>query len=486
MPINAYKSIVKGAAIFGGTQAFTIIVNLIRGKFVALFLGPEGMGISSLMTASMNTIQQFSSLGLNLSIIKEISNAKEVGEKAKLLLVISIARTLLRITAIIGALFTILFSRFLSNITFGNDDYRWYFIMLSIAIFFTTMSNGELSILQGYRAIKKLAYASIVGAFTGLFVGVPLYYWMGYDAIVPAMIALSLVNFLFYRNTSRRIFVERIVFKWKENYLLIKKMLLLGMTLMFAALLGTLANYILNTYIGRCGSLNEVGMYQAANSITNQYVGMVFTAMGLDYFPRLAAISQDNSKVKELVNQEIEIVLLFMAPLCCILILLSPLIIKILLTDEFMGIIPLVRWMGLGLFFKAFAFPLGYISFSKGDKKTFFWLEGVLSNLLLLLISIVSYFIWGIIGMGISLCLTYFIWGGVYIFITKRLYELRLNAFIFRLLIILIFFILLTFLSTFLNNSVFSYACMVLSTLLCSLFCLFRLNKRMNFIRFNR
>ena len=304
-----------------------------------------------------------------MSIIKEISNAKEVGEKAKLLLVISIARTLLRITAIIGALFTILFSRFLSNITFGNDDYRWYFIMLSIAIFFTTMSNGELSILQGYRAIKKLAYASIVGAFTGLFVGVPLYYWMGYDAIVPAMIALSLVNFLFYRNTSRRIFVERIVFKWKENYLLIKKMLLLGMTLMFAALLGTLANYILNTYIGRCGSLNEVGMYQAANSITNQYVGMVFTAMGLDYFPRLAAISQDNSKVKELVNQEIEIVLLFMAPLCCILILLSPLIIKILLTDEFMGIIPLVRWMGLGLFFKAFAFPLGYISFSKGDKK---------------------------------------------------------------------------------------------------------------------
>ena len=70
------------------------------------------------------------------------------------------------------------------------------------------MSNGELSILQGYRAIKKLAYASIVGAFTGLFVGVPLYYWMGYYALGPGMIARSLGNCLFYRNTSRRIFVE--------------------------------------------------------------------------------------------------------------------------------------------------------------------------------------------------------------------------------------------------------------------------------------
>ena len=58
---NSYKSIMKGTAIFGGTQFFAILVNLIRGKLVALFLGPEGMGISSLMMSSMNTIQQFSS-----------------------------------------------------------------------------------------------------------------------------------------------------------------------------------------------------------------------------------------------------------------------------------------------------------------------------------------------------------------------------------------------------------------------------------------
>ena len=99
---NSYKSIMKGTAIFGGTQFFAILVNLIRGKLVALFLGPEGMGISSLMMSSMNTIQQFSSLGLNLSIVKEISKAKETGKEEKLLLVISIARALLRITAIIG------------------------------------------------------------------------------------------------------------------------------------------------------------------------------------------------------------------------------------------------------------------------------------------------------------------------------------------------------------------------------------------------
>ena len=36
---NSYKSIMKGTAIFGGTQFFAILVNLIRGKLVAYFLG---------------------------------------------------------------------------------------------------------------------------------------------------------------------------------------------------------------------------------------------------------------------------------------------------------------------------------------------------------------------------------------------------------------------------------------------------------------
>ena len=49
---NSYRSILKGTSIFGGVQIFQIAVNLIRGKFVAMFLGPTGMGISSLFNSS--------------------------------------------------------------------------------------------------------------------------------------------------------------------------------------------------------------------------------------------------------------------------------------------------------------------------------------------------------------------------------------------------------------------------------------------------
>ncbi|MDE5806551.1 MAG: hypothetical protein K2H76_00415, partial [Muribaculaceae bacterium] len=47
---NSYRSILKGISIFGGVKIFEIFINLVRGKFVAMFLGPNGMGLSSIFS----------------------------------------------------------------------------------------------------------------------------------------------------------------------------------------------------------------------------------------------------------------------------------------------------------------------------------------------------------------------------------------------------------------------------------------------------
>ena len=60
---NGYKSILRGTSIFGGVQIFQILVNLIRGKFVALFLGPDGMGAASMFNSASNTLTQLSRSG---------------------------------------------------------------------------------------------------------------------------------------------------------------------------------------------------------------------------------------------------------------------------------------------------------------------------------------------------------------------------------------------------------------------------------------
>lgn len=273
--ISSYRKIVKGTALFGGVQVFNILISLIRGKLIAIILGPEGMGISSLLTSSTNMLQQFSSLGVNYSAVKDISLAKENGDQERLSLVIHVLRRLLHVTSLIGSLLSILFAQQLSLFAFGTIDYKWSFIGLSVMIYFTTLSNGELAILQGSRMLKQLAYSSIIGASLGLIVSVPLYYYYGYDGIVPAMIVLSLITFLFNRSYANKIQFDNSKVEWNTVKTIGRAMVALGVIMLVSSLFATISNYSLNAFISNFGSLKDVGLYQAANSITNQYVGVV-------------------------------------------------------------------------------------------------------------------------------------------------------------------------------------------------------------------
>lgn len=482
MKDNKYRSIAKGSAIFGGTQIYNILIGIIRGKLVAMILGPEGMGISSLLNSASSTIQQFSSFGINLSIVREIAEKKD--DEDRISLIMYTARKLLKFTGLIGALFAILFCTYLSKITFGSTEYKWHFVFLSIMIFFTTLSNGETSILQGFQALKKLAFSSIIGSTTGLLVGVPLYYIFGYNGIVPAMIILSLVTYTFYRyNTQKLINYHEHKYKWEEIKPLAKTILSLGIIMMTASLLGSLCNFILNSFIRKYGGLLDVGYFQAANTITNQYIGIVFTAMSLDYFPRLSAISSDNNKVRKLVNTQSELVILAITPLAIALILFAPLIVKILLTDDFISVIPLIRFFGLGIIFKAISYPLGYISFSKGDKKFFFYMEGVLGNILTLSFNCISFYFYGILGLGISFILSYFAYFVIIKILTGKKYKFQYNRKIIPIITVSILLPSLALVASYINNILFSNVIMGIILIISITYSIYELNKRLSLFK---
>lgn len=102
-----------------------------------------------------------------------------------------------------------------------------------------------------------------------------------------------------------------------------------------------------------------------------QCVAVVFAAMGMEFFPRLTSVAGSREKICLLVNRQVEVVALIAAPIASLMIVFSPLVVRIILSDEFLPAVPLIRWMCIGILFKAIAYPLGYISFAKGDRKTF-------------------------------------------------------------------------------------------------------------------
>ena len=455
---NTYRSILKGTSIFGGVQVFQIGINLIRGKFVAMFLGPTGMGISSLFNTSGQTIQQLAGMGLNLGIVKEVAARKEDDSLGHLL---AVARRMLLFTSLLGALICVVFSMPLSHLTFGNYDYTWQFMLLGAMVFFGIAGQGFLSVLQGLHNVKLVSATTITGSLVGLLVGVPLYYFMGNKGIVPAMVILAFSTLLAaWIGVRKAVKAPKVKFDRALHSPMVRKLMLMGIVLVTSDAIGTGCNYLVNLFIRTFGALENVGLFQAANSVTNQYSGVVFTAMMLDFFPRLSEAAGDNGKVRTIVNRQMEIVSLIACPLICLLILTSPLVISILLTDEFLPILPLMRWLGAGVMIKALMFPLGYIAFAKDNRRLFFWLEGVYGNVMFLVLSCLGYYFFGLIGLGYSLIVDCTLCFLVYYVVNSRLYAYSFSAEAVREGLIAVALAAGCFLSSFFENDALAYGLM--------------------------
>ena len=97
------------------------------------------------------------------------------------------------------------------------------------------------------------------------------------------------------------------------------------------------------------------------------YVGMVFTAIGTDYFPRLSAVIHNEIEWRTIVNQHAELVLIILAIVLVFLVLTAPILIRILLSSEFLA--PARNFIiisALAIPLKGFVWVLGFIFLAQG------------------------------------------------------------------------------------------------------------------------
>lgn len=445
---KAYKSIFKATSLFGGVKVIQIFLNLLRGKIIAILLGPSGVGLNSLFMSPITMISNVTSLGLNFSAVRDIAKANESGNISKLSFIIKIFKKWILATALIGLLSVIVFSKILSSYTFKNSDYTLSFILLSFVVFFGALTAGNASILQGTRNLKSYAMHSLAGSFVALVVSAPLYYFYGIKAIVPALVLSAIITFLYSVYYVSKVKTVQTDVSLIETYKGGKEMLKLGITMMLATSIGSAVHYFINTFISSYGSIADLGFYQAGMNITSQSVGLVFSAMAIDYYPRLAAISEDNNKVRKMANQQGEITMLIAAPVLASVIIFTPLVISILLSSDFLVIIDFIRILSLGMIFKAASYSIGAISFAKGDKKVFFFLEGIYMNASILLFSIIGYRVNGLMGLALGYLLMHFIYFIIINVVTYVKYYFYISRDLAKILLVCILLVIALYLSS--------------------------------------
>lgn len=479
---QSYRQIFRATSIFGGTQVITILISIVKQKFIAILLGPAGMGINGLYNSATSLIQGLTSMGLSSSAVRDVAEANGIGDLTRISRVIIVFRRLIWITGLLGMVVVLILSPYLSKFTFGNYDYTIPFIFLSVTLLLAEISAGQSVVLQGMRKLRHLAKASVLGSFFGLIISIPVYYYFRIEGIVPVIILSSITTLLCTWYFSKKINLEKIQITPKQTLLEGKEMLKMGLVMSLDSILVLGIAYIVRIFIVRIGGTEEVGLYAAGFTIVNGYEGLIFTAMGKDYYPRLAEINKDNTKCKEIINQQAEIAILIITPVLMMVLLVTPVVIKALYSNKFIPITGFMQWAIVGTMFKAVSWAIGYEFIAKRDMKVFA-INEIISNIYMLVLSLAGYYFMGVTGLGVAYTLSYLIHLFQIFIVSKKRYNFAFISSFSKLYTIQLLLLIPCFLLIYLWKSNFVYIPTIMLTIICGIYSFKGLDKRLEIVQ---
>lgn len=439
---SGYKQILKATSIFGGVQFLNILVAIGRSKVFAIFLGPSGMGVFGLYSSALQLVTNVVDMGVTTSGVRSVSKAVGENDNEEINLTLVTVNRLAWISGILGAILVFLFAAELSQWSFDSPGYSVGFQYLSVSVLFVQLSNSRLVILQGFRKLGALAKANVLGNVLGFVGSVPIIYFFGDDGVVGSMLlsgAITMaISFWFSRSD---------VTQWRgidntEFVVKSKQIIKLGVALSLSNLLVVLNTYLFRIFLVSSGGIEAVGLYSSGFSIVTTYVGLIFTAMATDFYPRLSSF-REHHHFNESVNQQAEIALLIIGPLLIAFCVFMDQIIRLLFSIEFLPINTMLTWCLLGLLFKALSWPVGFIVLAKGNSKLFL-LSELIANVYMLGLNILGYKLLGLSGIGVGFLIGYVMLTGQIAFIGSWWYQFRYNLNVFLIFLIMLTSLLMT------------------------------------------
>lgn len=419
--------IMKLMSMFSGLQALSILASVVKMKIVALWLGTVGVGLFGIYQSVLDTIFAFTNMGISQSGVREVAAAKTPGKLAG---VVRMVRRWSMYSGMAGALLAVIFAVPLGYWFFDSAAGCWGFVLLGISLFLNSLCNGEQALLQGTDKLRELARANMWGIICGLGVSIPLFYWCGNTGVVLSIVVYSLAIYIALR--CSRVHVNAPSEGKETDKSELPKFVKLGLYIAAATFLTSLGHTVFIGILNNMASTSEVGLVQAGDTLVMRYVGLLFTAIGMEFYPRVAANNLHNKRLQVFVNHEITLLMLCLTPLLCLFLLLRGAVVDILYSAEFTAIIPFVSWAVLSSIPKAMSCCMGMIILAKGDGKVFLLTEG-LDTLISVPLCLASYNSFGLSGLGVAYIIWYIAYAGITWYVYSRHYGLRLNANTLRL-----------------------------------------------------
>jgi O-antigen/teichoic acid export membrane protein len=396
------RILLKNTSYLIFTKVIKFIAGMIRAKFIAVYIGTLGSGIVSQLTQVTQAMSQFTLLGMNDGLVKQIAESdKERSDyRTKLLSLIKSYLVLISFTLVLTIILALIYSNKLTIYILGDIKYYNYFLIGLVSFPILVLNSISYALLTSYKLIKYIARSELILVVLNLFLFIPLLYYFGITGAV-IFVTASLLTTLVINHYFAKIKILKIynislidILRARIDWESIKLLFLFagfGVTAGIAFIAAeTITRSIIVTSIG----IKKIGIYSPISSWSGLFTGFIIPSIGTYLYPRLCE-SKINSEIIGILNDSLRFVTLLMIPFLLLSIPIRFQIIPLFYSHEFLEAGYYMPWHFLGLLFYLWMYVFIQAMTATGRIK----MEGVILIIICITDIVVVYFLVPIVGL---------------------------------------------------------------------------------------
>ncbi len=394
--------VLKYTGVFGGVQGINILIGIIRNKLASKLLGAAGIGLMGFYISVSDFVNSCSNFGIPISTVQHISELFEEDDFARIRSFIKIVRTWCLWSALFACLICVaaMFGLSLFEVNHARDV-----VLLAPMVACTILTGGEISILKGLRRLKRVASISLLGAVLIFCLTVPFFWALGLQGIILSLDCCAAATLAVHLAFTLPLYPWRVAPTSIEVFRKGLPLLRVGIPYVLTGIAGAGMAVVLQTFLKEHSSETTLGYYRVGYTIMVTYAGVIFTALESDYFPRLSSVNHDSDRCNITINRQIRACMILLSPMLIALIVMMPIILRVLYTEEFLPAVEMTVCAVFYMFFRCISVPVAYTALARGESKVYMAME-IIYDIFSLSAIILCYLQWHLAGIGIGLSLS--------------------------------------------------------------------------------
>ena len=372
------RDVIRAVFKTGSGSGASMLLSAVSSKIMAIVSGPFGIGLYSLTQQLVQTVSSTGVVGGGRVVLTQGIASRNGRDRDDYIVT---AFWILFIGAIISSLSLIALAPLIAPLVFNADDagtiglVRWTALPVALAVFLVYL-NG---VLNGFLAIGRLAIIQVAGAGMSAVVSYPISTMVnaGYHVAFVAMITLSISTQIVigFSKAYRKGYLHPIAargFRFRMRRDVARSFFAMAGTMMITGIVASVSLLFIRALIVQFGDIADAGIFNVAWIICMVYPMVILNSFNTYYLPMLS--QTDGGRERSLLMSNVfRLTTTLIVPVLLLAIMMKPLIIDILYSEEFYPALAILRWMFIGVFLRAAALVFATPMLSFADMKTHFW-----------------------------------------------------------------------------------------------------------------